>query len=51
MNDRPCKDCIWLSADGCTRWECEPKLREDVVAEAMDGVRRNPDALGPDHED
>lgn len=29
-NDRPCKECIWHSEEGCTRWACEPITRQEA---------------------
>ena len=28
--DRPCNECIWYSADGCTTWDCKPVTREEA---------------------
>ena len=30
MTDRPCNECIWMSADGCTSWDCEPVTRREA---------------------
>lgn len=30
MTDRPCNQCIWLTEDGCSSWDCEPMTRKDV---------------------
>ena len=27
---RPCSECVWNSADGCTKWDCEPLTRKEV---------------------
>ena len=30
MSDRPCKECIWHSEDGCWKWDCEPVTRTEA---------------------
>lgn len=32
MSDRPCKECIWHSEDGCWLWDCDPVTRKEAKA-------------------
>lgn len=37
--ERPCNECLWHGADGCTTWECEPVTLEkarEIVRKAME---------------
>lgn len=29
---RPCSECVWNSAEGCTKWVCEPLTRRSLAA-------------------
>lgn len=29
-NERPCGDCLWNGAEGCTTWDCQPVTLEEA---------------------
>lgn len=29
--ERPCRDCVWHSEDGCFVWDCDPITRQELA--------------------
>ena len=42
--ERPCRDCVWHSEDGCFIWDCDPITRQEL-ADARRNVKETDKAV------